>query len=96
MYKLVCESIKDSNQPARKRRMIRVFNERSMGSQGSNVSTGGKLRLWSDCGDAQTDLIHRCTQIPPCTLCWMPDLDIYYSRIAQRQERNTKLFIQLI
>ena len=44
-YKLACAHIKDSDQPAQWRRLIRVFNGRSIGSQGSNISSGGKLRL---------------------------------------------------
>ena len=44
----------------------------SMGSQGTNVSSGGKLRLWSDCADAQIYLKFRRTDMPTCTLCWIP------------------------
>ena len=47
---------------------IRVFIGRSMGSQGSNFSSGEKLRLWSDCADAQADLNLRSTHIPTCNL----------------------------
>ena len=43
-YKLACALIEDSDQPAHTRRLIRVFDGRSMGSKGSNVSSGGKLR----------------------------------------------------
>ena len=32
------------------------FDGLSMGSKGSKVSSGEKLRLWSDCADAHTDL----------------------------------------
>ena len=35
---------------------IRAFDGRSFGSQWSYVSSCAKLRLWSDCDDAQTDL----------------------------------------
>ena len=45
IYKLACAPIEDSDQTAHLRSLIRVFNERSLGSQASNVSLGGKLRL---------------------------------------------------
>ena len=51
---------------------IRVFNGRSMGSQMPNVSSGVKLRLLSDCADAQTRLNHLCTHMSTCTLCCIP------------------------
>ena len=44
-YKLVWAPIKDSDQPAHPHILIRVFDGCSMGSQGSSVSLGGKLRL---------------------------------------------------
>ena len=43
-----------------------------MSNQGSNVLSGVKLRLLSDCADAQTDLNHRCTHMQTGTLCWVP------------------------
>ena len=64
--------IEDSDQPVRPRSLIRVYYGRSMGSQGFNVSSGGKLRLWSDCADVQTDLNLRCTHMPAYTLRWIP------------------------
>ena len=70
-YKLACAPIEDSDQAARPHRLIRVLNGCSMGSQGSNVSAGGKLRLVTDCVDGQTDLNNRCTHISTCTLCWI-------------------------
>ena len=42
-YKLACAPIKDIDQHPHS--LIRVFNGRSMGSQGSNISLGRKLRL---------------------------------------------------
>ena len=48
-YKLACAPIKDSDQPALLRSLIRVFDGCSMGSQGSNVSSGRKLRLVKVC-----------------------------------------------
>ena len=71
-YNLACATIEDSDQPARPRRLIRVFNGRSMGSQGSNASSGRKMSLRPECADAQTDLNIRCTRMPPCTLRWLP------------------------
>ena len=44
-YTLACEPIEDSDQPRYPRSLIRAFVGRSMGSQVSNVSSGGKLRL---------------------------------------------------
>ena len=43
--KLVCAPIKDSDQPVHPHSLIRVIDGHSMGSQGSNASAGGKLRL---------------------------------------------------
>ena len=49
-YLLAYAPIKDSDQTAWTRRLIRIFDGRSMGSKGSSVSSGGKtktlLRLW--------------------------------------------------
>ena len=53
--------IEDSDQPAHPRSLIRVFDRRSMSSQGSNVSSGGKPRFWSDCAYFQTYFNLRCT-----------------------------------
>ena len=44
-YKLACAPIEDSDQAAHPRSLIRVFDGRSMGSQGYNVSSDGELRL---------------------------------------------------
>ena len=41
-------------------------------SQGVNLSSGQKLRLWTDCEYVQTDLNLRCTYIQTCTLFWIP------------------------
>ena len=49
-YNLACAPIEDSDQTAHLRSLIRVFDGRSMGSQGSNSSSGGKKK----------------TQIRPC------------------------------
>ena len=70
-YKLACALIEDSDQPVHQHSLIRVFGGRSVGSQGSNNSSGGKLRLRLDCADAQTDLILRCMHMPTCTLGWI-------------------------
>ena len=42
---LVCAFIEDADQPAHPRMLIRVFNERSMQSQGSNSSSGNKTKI---------------------------------------------------
>ena len=44
-YKLACATIKDSDQIAHPYYLIRVFDGCSMDSQGSNISSVGKLRL---------------------------------------------------
>ena len=52
-----------------------------MGSQESNISSGGKLRLWSDCVDVQTELNLRNTHMPTFILYWIPaqfDLGGYF------------------
>ena len=66
-HKLASVPIEDSDQPAHLRCLISVVDGRSMASQGSNVSSSGKLRLWSGCGDAQTDLNFPCTHMSTCT-----------------------------
>ena len=71
-YKLACAPIEDSDQSAHSRSLIRVFNERSIGSQGFSVSSGGKVRLCPDSVDTQSDLNFRCMHMPTCTLCWIP------------------------
>ena len=53
-YKLACAHIEDSDQTAQMRSLIRAYDWRSMGSQGSNGSEGGKLRFRLDYVDAQT------------------------------------------
>ena len=45
IYKLAFAPIEDSDQPAYSHSLIRVCDGRSMGSQGSKVSLGRKLRL---------------------------------------------------
>ena len=40
-----CIALVSADQPALPRSLIRVFGGRSMDSQGSNFSSGGKLRL---------------------------------------------------
>ena len=44
-YLLPCAPIKDSDQPAQPCSLIRVLNGHTIGSQGSNISSVGKLRL---------------------------------------------------
>ena len=44
-FKLACAPNKDSDQTVQMHRLIKVFVGCSMGSQGSNISSGGKLRL---------------------------------------------------
>ena len=73
--KLACALIEDTDQPVQLRRLIRVFNGRSVGSQGSNVSSGVNLRLYQTVGmHAHSDFNHLCTHMPTGTLCWEPGL----------------------
>ena len=40
--------------------------------------SGGKLRLWSDCADAQADPSFRWLHMPMCTFYWTPAIfDVY-------------------
>ena len=72
MYKFALAPIEDSDQPAHPRSLIWVLDRRSMGSQGSNVSSGIKLRICSDCAHAQTNLNLRFMHMPTCILHWVP------------------------
>ena len=49
-YRLACVPIEDSDQPAYLFSLIRVIDRCSLGSQGSIVSSGGKVRLMRLCG----------------------------------------------
>ena len=56
-YTLACAApIEESPQTAHLCTLIRVFDMRSISSHWQKVSSGGKLRLRSDCAVAQTDL----------------------------------------
>ena len=46
--------------------MIRDLAGGSVSSQGSQASSGGQRRLWSDCADAQSDLSLRCAHMQSC------------------------------
>ena len=52
IYKMVCVPNEDLDQTAQTHSLIRVFDGHSMGSQGLNLSSGRKLRLWSYYGCA--------------------------------------------
>ena len=58
-YLRTCAPSEDSDQPAHSRSLIRIFTGRILESQGSNVSSCGQRRLWSDCANAQADLSRR-------------------------------------
>ena len=75
-YRFACVPIEDSDQPAHPRSLIKVFDGRSMESQGSYVSSGATLRLWSDCAGEQTEMKFRCTFMQTSTLCWLTALII--------------------
>ena len=57
---MTCAPNEDSNQPGHPPSLIRVFAVRSVGSQGSKVSSVGQRRLWLDWAYDQADL----------NLCW--------------------------
>ena len=67
-YKLACAHIEDSDQTARPRSLIRAIDGRSMGCQGSNVSTGRKYSLYSDCADAQSDSLYAHVNLYLCCI----------------------------
>ena len=67
MHKFEYAPFQDLDQSAHLRRQIWVFDGHSMDSQGSSVSSGGNLRLWSDCVEAQTNLNGRCLHMLTCT-----------------------------
>ena len=66
-------------------RLIKLFEGCFMGSRGSNVSTGGKLRLWSDCSDAQNDMTLLCTYMP--TYKWASTRENLSSGVCEQHRR---------
>ena len=66
--KLTYVPIEDTDQPAHSRYLIRLFDGRSIGSQVSNVSSSGAIRLCSDRAVAQTDFSLSCYHMP--TYCF--------------------------
>ena len=71
-YKIACAPIDDSGKPAHPCSLIRVFARQSLGSQGSQPSSGGQRRLLSDCADAQADLSLRWAHMQSCRKCYVP------------------------
>ena len=77
-----------------------------MGSQGSNVSSGGKLILCSDWADTKTDFNLCSTHILFCTLYWTraPSLKVIWStveslvncNILERIRSMSNLFVPLL
>ena len=64
------------------------MDPQSMGSQGSNVSSGGKLRLLSDCVAAKTDFNLRCMHMSSRTLCWIPAEMVMKNSMVLQQSIN--------
>ena len=65
-YKLACAPIKDSDQSAgASAQSDQSLDVYSIGSQGLNVSSGQKLRLWSDWANVQTALIVQTCELLP-------------------------------
>ena len=54
--KMTSAPSEDSDQPGHPPSLISIFTVHSMGSWGSNLSSCGQRRLWSDWADAQADL----------------------------------------
>ena len=80
-YLLACAHIEDSDQPVHSHSLIRVVDGRLMGSQESNPSSGGKLRIWPDCAVAQTGSNLRWTHMQTCTLYWLPAPILFHQSI---------------
>ena len=62
-YLRACAPSEDSDQPARSRRLIRIFAGHILDSQGCKVSSCGERRLWFDCADSQADLSLRWAHV---------------------------------
>ena len=71
----------DSDEPGHPLSLIRVFAGRSMGSQGSKLSSCGQRRHWSDWAEAQADLSFRWAHM---SLCW------FYHEAAHFKFRTVK------
>ena len=68
---MACAPFKDSDQPAHLCSLIRVFDWCSMGSQGTNISSAGTLKLIR-LFDVHPDMNLRCKNMSTHTLCWIP------------------------
>ena len=90
-YKLAFVPIEDSDQPLYQHSLIRAFDGHSLGNQGSNIFSGGKLRLQSD-----NVWMHRliwifcCLHMPTCTSYWAP---AHLSKHAQLHSGSTLLIL---
>ena len=65
-YKLACVAIDDIDQPAHQIGPAGCL----MGSQVSNISSGGNLILRSECTEVQADWNLLCKHMPNFTFCW--------------------------
>ena len=54
---------------------------RTTDNQGSKASSDRTLSLWSDCVDAQTDLIIHFTHLATCALCWIAASLVLWSNV---------------
>ena len=59
-YRRTLASSEDSNQPARMRRLIRIFTGGILDNQGCKVSSCGQRRLRSDCADVSRYVFKWC------------------------------------
>ena len=64
----------DSDQPEHSRRLIRIFIDRILDSQGCKVFSCWQRRLWSDCSNAQADLSLRWSHMSKGTF---PHVSVY-------------------
>ena len=65
--KITCAHSEDSDQPGHPPGLIRVFTVRSVGSWGSNVSSSGQRRLWSDWADESSLSTHIILLVLSCS-----------------------------
>ena len=88
-YQTACAPSEDSEQSVHSCCLIRVFTRHSVGSLGSNVSSGGQRRLWSDFADAQVSLSLRWSHVHYCRKCCVPT---EISSIQYRLKKNQNIF----
>ena len=77
----------DSDQPAHLRRLIRVFAGHSLVHHGSDVSSGGGSKDWSDCADAHADPSFNLVHMSEDRFSYIVSgLFIYYNNTYDREK----------